>query len=141
VLLPDINVWLALAFEAHAHHAPAAEWFATQGTQSCAFCRFTQQGFLRLATNPSVFGEDAVTLATAWTLYDDLCGDERVFFLSEPNGLETPWRKLTKRRRYSHKIWSDAYLVAFAECAGARNVTFDKGFRGHKASTPLVLPS
>jgi len=87
--LPDINVWLALAFDAHQHHPHAAAWFDGLPTRSCAFCRFTQQGFLRLATNPAVLKDDAVTLAEAWTCYDELIKDDRVFFLAEQRSLLT----------------------------------------------------
>ena len=91
--LPDINVWLALAFEAHAHHRPAADWFDQQEPEACAFCRLTQQGLLRLATNPAVFGDEALSMARAWACYDALLGDERVYFREEPTGLEDLWRK------------------------------------------------
>ena len=137
--LPDVNVWLALTFEAHYHHVAAKEWFETKTPPECAFCRLTQQGFLRLATNPSVFKDDAVTMTQAWGLYDKLQGDERVQFLQEPAGTEDSWRKLTKRRQYSHKVWSDAYLVAFAQATGMRNVTFDQGFKDYKTAAPIIL--
>jgi predicted nucleic acid-binding protein len=41
--LPDINVWLALAFEVHFHHRTAKAWFEETGPDSNAFCRLTQQ--------------------------------------------------------------------------------------------------
>jgi predicted nucleic acid-binding protein len=68
--LPDVNAWLALAFEAHADHTTALAWFGPAAEKGCAFCRMTQQGFLRLATNPAAFGDEAVTCAQAWALYD-----------------------------------------------------------------------
>jgi len=139
MLLPDINVWLALAFEAHVHHVPARDWFETVDPRTCAFCRFTQQGFLRLATNPSVFGKEAVNMQDAWGLYDQLISDERVLFLAEPGGLETSWRKHTRDRKYSHKLWSDAYLASFAELGAGRNVTFDRGFRSFKGINAIIL--
>jgi predicted nucleic acid-binding protein len=64
--LPDVNFWLALAFEGHAHHVPAARWFAAAAPAECVFCRLTQQGFLRLATNPAAMGKDALTMSGAW---------------------------------------------------------------------------
>jgi len=137
--LPDINVWLALVFDAHQHHPQAVAWFDGLPTRSCAFCRFTQQGFLRLATSPAVLKDDAVTLTEAWTCYDELLRDDRVFFLAEPVGLEQNWRKHTRRRVFSHKVWSDAYLVAFAEAAGLTNVSFDGGFRDYVAVKSLIL--
>lgn len=44
--LPDISFWLALAFDVHAHHGRAVAWFERATSDACAFCRFTQQGFL-----------------------------------------------------------------------------------------------
>ena len=56
-LLPDINVWLALAFGSHTHHSFAKNWFDCVPGGNCFFCRMTKQGFLRLATNPRVMRE------------------------------------------------------------------------------------
>jgi predicted nucleic acid-binding protein len=51
--LPDINFWLALNFSQHKHNSAATSWFnALPQNDQCFFCRFTQMGFLRLATNP-----------------------------------------------------------------------------------------
>jgi len=61
MVLPDINVWLALAFRFHSHHEAANLWYEGS-TEPCCFCRFTQQGFLRLASNPAAFKDEAVTL-------------------------------------------------------------------------------
>lgn len=126
--LPDINLWLALAFESHVHHAPARAWFEGSPDRPCSFCRLTQQGSLRLATNPKAFGAEAVTLAEAWRLYDAFLGDSRIGFAAEPEGLETPWRGYTQGPSFTPQVWSDAYLAAFALASGLELVTFDKGF-------------
>ena len=63
--MPDINFWLALAFEVHAHHIAAVAWFDNAGPDSCSFCRLTQQGFLRLATNRAAFRDETVTMKKA----------------------------------------------------------------------------
>lgn len=55
MFLPDVNVWLALTFDSHHHHPDAKKWFDALPGQICFFCRMTQQGFLRLSTNPTVF--------------------------------------------------------------------------------------
>ena len=113
MFLPDINVWLALAFRFHSHHAPANNWYEGS-SEPCCFCRFTQQGFLRLASNPAALKEEAVSLRDAWRLYDTILSDPRVVFAEEPAGMEMHWRKLTQRRSFSPKVWGDAYLAAFA---------------------------
>jgi len=127
-VLPDVNVWLALAFQVHAHHRAAVEWFDEADAGSCHWCRLTQQGFLRLATNQSVFGDEAITLMEAWSCFDTFMSDERVGFDPEPPGIESVWRKHTARREYSPRVWNDAYLAGFATTAGLTLVTFDRGF-------------
>ena len=124
-MLPDVNVWLALAFEAHAHHPRAKGWFDTVDV-GAALCRMTQQGFLRLASNPSVFGEYTLTLQQAWSCY-------------EAPGLELQWRAYTSTPSYSPEAWNDACLVAFAAAAGLTLVTFDGAITSYPQSRALVL--
>ncbi len=88
----------------------------------------TQQGFLRLATDPRVVQEEAVSLCEAWAMYDALMGDHRVRFSEEPAGLEPMWRSYTQHRTKSPKVWNDAFLAAFARAAALTLVTFDQGF-------------
>ncbi|HEX6962402.1 MAG TPA: TA system VapC family ribonuclease toxin [Lacipirellula sp.] len=128
IYLPDVNFWLALAFQSHVHHARASAWFDALSQDSCGFCRITQQGFLRLATNPKAFQEEAVTLARAWQLYDVLLTDYRVSFVPEPPEIESLWRDYTKQQTFSPKVWNDAYLAAYAHAARCTLVTFDKAF-------------
>jgi hypothetical protein len=127
--LADVNLWLALAFESHVHHASASLWFdGLASDEVCLFCRFTQIGFLRLATNPKAFGEEAVGLSDAWRLYDMFRADPRVKFADEPTGIEVAWREFTARQSFSPKVWNDAYLAAFVQATGMQFVTFDQGF-------------
>jgi predicted nucleic acid-binding protein len=77
MLLPDVNVWLALTFDSHIHHSAAKRWFDVLSNEVCFFCRLTQQGFLRLASNAKVFGPHAVPLPEAWRLYDIYLTDQR----------------------------------------------------------------
>jgi toxin-antitoxin system PIN domain toxin len=132
MFLPDINWWLALVFDSPVHHASAKRWLDGLSNELCFFCRLTQQGFLRLATNPKVFPGDAVFLSEAWHLYDTILSDPRFSFAEEPVRIETLWRGYTRRRSFSPKIWNDAYLAAFARAAGWKLVTFDNGFRQYK---------
>jgi uncharacterized protein len=128
ISLPDVNLWLALTFSRHVHHSPAKDWFEQVPETGCSFCRLTQQGFLRLATNPKAFQEEAVTMADAWRMYDAFLDDPRVFFTEEPANLESLWRGDTQRQSFSPKVWNDAFLAAFARAAGYELITFDKGF-------------
>lgn len=126
--LLDVNVWVALSFEIHAHHQVGSKWFASVEDSSCLFCRMTQQGLLRLASNSKAMGASAVSLTDAWTLYDTLASDPRVGFVDEPPGVESVWRDYTNRRTVSPKLWTDAFLAAFAQVYSLELVTFDKAF-------------
>jgi toxin-antitoxin system PIN domain toxin len=127
ISLPDVNVWIAIAAEGHVDHPIAREWFLSQPAEAVAFCRISQMGFLRLLTNPKVMGQGTRTLEQAWTVYDDLASDRRVFFADEPAGLAHGWRSLTKSGGVN--TWTDAYLAAFAGQYRYTFVTFDRGFR------------
>lgn len=94
--LPDVNFWLALAFQAHAHHPSASTWMQSAERQSCCICRITQMGFLRLATNPKAMLQDTLTMHDAWRVYDQIYSDERVVYADEPADIEVPWRTLTQ---------------------------------------------
>src|SRR5579871_5285075 len=114
MLLPDINVWLALSFDRHKHHPAANTWIGSLAGEVCYFCRTSQQGFLRLATNPKVMAADAVSLSRAWQLYDTMLTDPRIEFATEPAGLDPAWRAFTQGSTFSTNVWTDAYLAAFA---------------------------
>jgi hypothetical protein len=137
--LPDINFWVALAFQAHMHHLPAKSWMDSAASQSCCFCRVTQMGFLRLSTNRRVFPLDALPLDEAWHAYDELLSDERVAFADEPDEIERAWRNATRRKTFSTNLWSDAYLAAFARAADWEVVTFDRGFAQFKDLRHTIL--
>jgi toxin-antitoxin system PIN domain toxin len=137
---PDVNVWIALAYEGHQHHASATEWFGRMN-EPVYFCRFTQMGLLRLLTHPSVMQDDVRTQAEAWLAYDALLQDERVSFQIEadPERIESALRSLTSGGRPFSQQWPDAYLVAFARVAGSTVVTFDRGLRRMAASNTVLL--
>lgn len=139
MLLPDVNVWLALAFDSHIHHPAAKAWFDGLADSTCYFCRLTQQGFLRLATNPKVFGASAVTMPQAWQMYDMYLGDPRVSFAEEPPGVEQIWRVYTQQQTFSPKVWNDAYLAAFGQAAGNELITFDQSFAQYAKVKSTIL--
>jgi predicted nucleic acid-binding protein len=73
--LLDVNVWLALSFGSHVHHAAAKQWFEGSASEKCLFCRATQMGYLRLATSLKAFPLDAVGMSQAWAMYDRMMAD------------------------------------------------------------------
>jgi uncharacterized protein len=139
-LLPDVNVWVALAGLNHSHHVETRSWFdSVVGNDSICFCRATQQGFLRLITEPAIFGTAAVSNDKAWDAYLALKLDPRISWVNEPEGVEDVWTQYALRPTRSPKIWMDAYLAALARLHGMRLVSFDKGFRVYEGLDWLDL--
>jgi toxin-antitoxin system PIN domain toxin len=124
----DVNVWLALTADNHCHYRAANA--ALPHLPAPVFCRATQAGFLRLLTNPNAMGQNVCTPATAWSLYDKIFQNVEATIMEEPFGLEGQWRAYcAKPEIVSGSAWNDAYLAAFALCAGLQLVTFDRGFK------------
>jgi uncharacterized protein len=138
-LFPDLNVWLALSYEAHFHHRIALAWFDSlpDSTRLC-FCRVTQIGLLRLLTTEAIMDAQVLTQRQAWEIYDRWLQDGRIAFVDEPPTLEAIFRAATQTRRPAPKDWADSYLVAFAQSAGFQLVTFDRAMH-QKAESAILL--
>ena len=142
MILVDTSVWVALVLDAHIFSAVARQWIAeVPPPKELAICRAIQQSLLRLWTTAAVFPphERPMTNAQAWAAYHALVADERVSFAEEPAGVEAVWERLASRRSASPKLWTDAYLAAFAIAGGYQFVTTDRGFRQHEGLDLLVL--
>ena len=129
IRLVDANVWLALAFSDHVHHQITISWFDKVGEREAAFCRITQMALLRHLTNEKLMGKFTLSQKQAWKCYDLLRQDGRVIFADEPPDLEDSWRQLTQSRHQRHRLWTDAYLAAFAFSARLPLSTLDRDFQ------------
>jgi toxin-antitoxin system PIN domain toxin len=140
--LIDINVWLALTWDQHPQHSPAAAWFKSLEDAGLLFCRFTMLGLLRLLTNQQVMGDNTLNLSEALDVYDRWRRDPRVEFAAEPRGTEDRFRAalIPHAAAPATKAIADCYLIGFAEAAAAHLVTFDKAFAaGAKQRTVPVV--
>jgi toxin-antitoxin system PIN domain toxin len=138
ICLPDINVWIACAWQGHIHHETVKPWFAALEPGQAAFCRVTQMGFLRLITNEHVMGPDVLSQRNAWRIYDDLARDKRVTFAIEPAEIEPVWKSFTQGRFTGTNVWTDAYLGALASVQGMRLVSLDRGLVQIKQLEALI---
>ena len=137
--LLDANVWLALAAEAHAHHDRAMAFWNDESADVAAFCRITQLALLRHLTNKTIMGEHCLSPRAAWKMCSDFLVLREVKLLQEPPGLTEQWGHYCDLGRTSPNLWTDAYLAAFAKCAGLRLVSFDSGFSAFPGLQVLTL--
>lgn len=125
--LLDVNVWVALVDKRHIHHPLAKAYWSQNWANQFAFCRTTMLGFLRLSTSPKAV-VNPKTNAEAWAIYQDLMALPNIQFLAEPAGLDAHFQALTTASALPHRLWTDAYLAAFAVASGSRLVSFDADF-------------
>lgn len=143
--LPDVNVWLALLNAQHPHHASAKRYWDSGGEGDIApasrlvFCRGTMLGLLRLSTNKVVMGGAPYTLAQAWSAWHAVVDLPEVALVAEPFGIDPLLQALTTLPKFRAVDWTDAYLCAFAQLAGLRLVTFDKGFKQYPDLNLMTL--
>lgn len=133
VSLYDANLWVALAFAAHPHYGIASRHFkARDSAQPAAFCRVTQQAFLRLVSTPVIqrtYDSPLITNSAAWSKCQDLLALPQILWLDEPEGFSDLWKSLACLPSASPKVWTDAYLAALAIGHDVEFVTLDSDFK------------
>ena len=125
--LLDVNLWLSLVDQRHLHHPVAQAYWSQNGARHFAFCRVTMLGLLRLITSHKAVANPK-THATAWSIYHEFKALPNIRFLSEPTHLETTFHSLPTEADLPSRMWTDAYLAAFAINSGSRLVSFDADF-------------
>jgi uncharacterized protein len=124
--LPDVNVWIALSWELHAHHEVATGWFNNLPAEDrIYFCRISQMGMLRLLTNPAVLSKSAVSTAEAWEIFDEWVVRGGVEMLDEPANVERNFRRDSRLHSGKGSHWTDSYLLSIASQYDVRLVTLD----------------
>ena len=121
--LLDVNVLLALFDRSHEFHARARDWLDGHIHHGWASCAITQNGFVRIVSQPRYPGNigvaDAITrIARAtetphhqfWPCDTSLCDDQRV----------------RRDRITGHRQVTDAYLLSLAVARKGRFVTLDR---------------
>jgi uncharacterized protein len=126
--LPDVNLWLALTDPNHSQHSAARRYWDEIRADSLAFCRITMLGLLRLATSTTVMQGRPFAQGQIWGIYQTYLTMPIVLFLPEPAELDSTFSSLTEGPDFPHRLWTDAYLAAFAITSGCRLVSFDADF-------------
>ena len=71
-------------------------------------------------------------------MLDALRADERVVWCEEPPGIDALFRAFSSLPDGSHKLWTDDYLAAFAQCGGAVLATLDRRIANRYPSVSTV---
>jgi toxin-antitoxin system PIN domain toxin len=139
--LPDVNVWLALAVQEHPHHGAARRYWEEGGTTRLWFNRVTMLALVRLLCQPKVMGAAAQKLATAFDVYRGFMALPEVSLLDEAPACESQLQRLAATEPpLPARLWTDAYLAAFAISAQLRLITFDRDFERFAGLNLCCLP-
>lgn len=144
---PDVNVLIALMDSSHIHHELARQWFLDAAANH-GYCTSpsTENGFIRVASNPSYPGNRTDTPAQALsTLHKLIAKYQRHEFLGEQLSLRDN-SLVDSSSLLGHRQITDIYLLALACSANVRLVTFDqhihtKAVRIFNSTNLLVLCS
>ena len=121
--LLDVNVLLALFDPEHEHHAEALRWWTDNRADGWASCPLTQNGFVRVISNPRYARPlplaDAIYLISAQSAQPG-----HIFWPDDVSLLDATF--FDHRQLRGPQQITDAYLLALAIKNGGRLVTFDR---------------
>lgn len=120
--LLDVNVLIALLDAAHLHHETARRWLRDNIRYGWATCPITQNGCLRVMTQPA-YPSSVPAVLVAEKLREATATDHHHFWPDDVSLLNldpADWRRIVSARQIT-----DIYLLALAVGRGGRFVTFD----------------
>lgn len=119
----DVNVLLAMLDTEHLHHRRAREWLEAEIRFGWASCAITQNGYVRIVSQPSYPAR--VTTAHAVGLLARACATDRhEFWPCDVSLLDAT--AIDRTRLHGPNQLTDAYLLALAVAHGGRLATFDR---------------
>jgi uncharacterized protein len=136
--LLDVNVLLALLDRGHIDHRRAREWLESEIDHGWASCAITQNGFVRVMSQPRypipVPPSQAITL-----LAKAASTKSHEFWPCSLSILDAA--TFDTSRLHGPRQVTDAYLLALAIANGGRLVTFDRAvpIEAVNAATPASL--
>jgi toxin-antitoxin system PIN domain toxin len=122
--LLDVNVLVALFNPDHVHHDAAHDWFSTARANGWATCAVTEQGLLRILSNPAFWSEFERPAALVKRLRQ-FCGSGQHVFWERTVSLRD--RTLFDLSHVSgYRQITDVYLLGLAHRMGGTLATFDR---------------
>lgn len=122
--LLDVNLLIALFDPDHVHHELAHDWFADNRSRGWATCPLTENGFLRVLTNPAYRSPVPVSSGLVERLRA-FCGTRGHQFW--PDDVSLRDRKLfAATSLVTHRQLTDVYLLGLAKHHDGVLATFDR---------------
>jgi toxin-antitoxin system PIN domain toxin len=124
VALLDVNLLIALFDPDHVHHDLAHDWFEDNRSEGWATCPVTENGFVRVLSNPA-YGAAVTRVASLVDVLRTFCASGHHEFW--PDGVSLRDETLFKLSLAGgHRHLTDIYLLGLARKMRGRLVTFDR---------------
>jgi len=120
--LLDVNLLLALSDPMHVHHEAAHRWFAHTAHQSWATCPLTENGFVRIASQPS-YPNRPGDVGTVLAMLRQFCTVSDHQFWAEDVSIR---QLLVLDVVVTHAHITDLYLLGLAVHKGGKLATLDR---------------
>lgn len=124
VALLDVNVLVALTDARHVHHDLVHQWFGRQVRHGWATSPITQNGLVRIISDPRYVGA-GLLLAPALTYLQNLTRAPGHTFW--PDDVSLTEARFNHRSFQGHRQLTDAYLLGLAEHHDGLLATLDRG--------------
>jgi uncharacterized protein len=126
-VLLDVNALIALFDAAHAHHEPAHRWLAELQGRAWRTCPITENGLIRILSNPSYPNGFVSVMELAGMLERTKQRVQGHDFWADSFSMSA-WMDGNKHEMASSKV-TDAYLLKLAALNGGTLATFDLGIK------------
>jgi toxin-antitoxin system PIN domain toxin len=138
--LLDVNVLIALFDPDHIHHEPAHLWFAGHRSEGWATCPLTENGVVRILSNPAYSPTAERPARIVERLGAFRSSGDHEFWPDDVSLCDPAIFDLA----VGHRRLTDVYLLALARVHGGRLVTFDRSIpiaavHGARAEHLLVV--
>jgi len=122
--LLDVNTLVALFDPEHVHHRMAHDWFGTHRARGWATCPLTENGLVRVISNPKYPGRRATVSDAIGRLQRFRASGDHVFWADSVSISDTD--RLALHHIQGHRQLTDVYLLALAVDHEGRLITFDR---------------
>lgn len=124
VTLLDVNLLVALFDAMHIQHEAAHEWFALNQKGGWASCPLTENGLVRVLSNPAYQGRRTTVGDAIQRLHRFRESKEHTFW---PDSVSLCEEIVRTAHIQGYRQLTDVYLLALAVMNGGRLATFDGG--------------
>ncbi|HKW02690.1 MAG TPA: TA system VapC family ribonuclease toxin [Vicinamibacterales bacterium] len=124
IALLDVNVLVALFDPDHVHHEIAHDWFADHRAAGWATCPITENGFVRVVSNPR-YRPDAERPGAVIDYLRRFCASGQHHFWPAVISLRDD-DLFVEDGAFGHRSLTDLYLLGLARKMGGALATFDR---------------